>query len=290
MSDRYKDLQKARMDLAKNKNFLAALDLAKKEGVFKVHVSGLEKWNQPEWEGDELIDTNVPRANGHFDVEGHCWTDIYGYVRFGFRDWLNEWPRWWKDVREVWSWRGLKSSLRFVWQTVPFSPVHEFWLWTVQSFDVVKSDMAGDMAFEKWGSKEITKEFIGVERSILDSLTYDQVLEKVSEDYLQVNRFIWVGKLDQTVVVIDESQLPYDMKNGWSNTAILFILRVWLHWLTESKLTFMDKHNPSAVNKIDRSVKMGMIDVERGNFAPSEEVRKLLDERRDENGGNLGST
>lgn len=279
MTSNLGNLKTARESLELNAMFTSAFDLAKKQDEFKVHITGLEKWNY--LTGDAL---GEPKADGSFDVEGHCWTDIHGYLKLSRKEWAAEWISWFRDVKECWSWQYLASSLKFAAETAPLTPKKEVWIWTVEGTSVLSSDIADEMVTQFYGNhnaemKAMRNDYAGYAKKreeIYKGISREQVLIKLAQDCLQVNRHLWVQKEDPTVIIVDELSFPFDMKDGWSNSHVLKILKMWLTWLTGSGITFTDKQNVSAVNKTVRSIKMGMLDIERGTATEYSSFDDLL--------------
>ena len=267
--------------LSESEVFKAILDRAiARKGDCPILISGCEKWNHPTEKNNWGKDSEAPNADGLYDVEGHCWTDIYGYARLNLFDpvdcivYFNSIKEWWKDTKDIWSFKYFKSSIKFIFNSLNvFSLNREYWIWTVESFDVLKSDLIDEKVSAYYGEKErsvMRKDFEGWKETcekFRKETSYKEVLARANEELIKINDYMYVYKTDPTVIVIDHELQPYDMKDGYSNRMICQFLHVWFCLVAGVNFKIYEKNRPRAFSKINKSIKLGMLDVERGNFS-----------------------
>lgn len=203
---------------------------ANRLGRLDLHVTGAEKWNQPNFADPST--ERVMKEGELYDVEGHSWTDIHGFYTLNFLS-----PKdWWLLARATWSWvKDMYDmrSLSFTVATIPFRRVWHNWVWTVESFDVIRNDMA-EAEMEKlgieytWQARDVyTAKFAEIKAAY----TLADIFGYLSEHYYpiasQVFFTVWVSKTDPTVIVANEEFYKYDLKDGWSDKMIGFIIQEW---------------------------------------------------------------
>jgi hypothetical protein len=300
------DLTALRDRIMSNQKSVAPEILAQalRSRISPVHVTGLEKWNFPSKENDWGRDSSIPRADGTFDVEGHAWTDINGYLTLSLLNkkhlniWLNDVKDFIVDIyNDILSdykrfIKAPKASANYIYTYAKsLSLKRSYWIWTVESFDVLKSDQAEERLTEKLGGHEAELNLIRTDikkhRKLLEDInngiSHSEVQLYARQDYARINEWMWVQKLDPTIILVDENEKPYDLKSGWSNQTILLILKIWYWYLFEKRISIIEAEKES-YNKISKDLSKGLLDVATGNFVSGEDFNALIGKKEPEDG------
>jgi hypothetical protein len=75
------------------------------------------------------------------------------------------------------------------------------------------------------------------------------------------------------MIVIDQKQFQFDMKDGWSNLAVERIIARWLYCLTSHPLPVQEKSLPAG-HALMSDIAIGMMDIDRGNYVSAEDLWK----------------
>lgn len=232
--------------------FQAVLRKAKKQSCANIHVSSAEKWNNPyDKEGVYSDDPDIvekPREDGHFDVEGHTWTDIY--CEWDLRFWHVKDLYWWVKQTKDW----IKDSYELGWdyfkEVQPFNKRHESWVWTIESFEVAKSDLAESLAEDSLSRRNYKKYWEEIK------LKKEKITDQELLDYVAKHSFKLSGKRgydiyctdnDPTVICVNEKDFPYDLKNGWSDKKIAEIIQHWFYLLEYRTISVKLKNNGNSI-------------------------------------------
>lgn len=240
--------EKARAALRNNLVLRKALARARRKGVFEVMVSGAEKYNR--FDHDLQDEPDGPGPNGHYDVEGHSCVDVYGYVTMNplnpkdLYRLVGEFVTWFRDA---WRYKFFSGA--------PIYLTWECWVWTVESLDVEHDNMAHDSIDGKHKSVSDTMKAYDAARA---SISLDDVRRfmDASPMYLPVHDGMWVNKMDPTVVVIDQGKFPFDMKDGWSNAAVLRLLSLWSTQMQLGIINFAERSLESYLEREPLSKKL----------------------------------
>jgi hypothetical protein len=228
-----------------------------KDGRLVVGVTGMEKWNQPDDSGKS---PEEPREDGHFDVEGHTWTDVNLQFRLDLtksedrKIWLRDFKEWLIDVAGIWKdcfswkrkWFNLDLIFGFTKDTVgTLGTTKVYWAVVISSLDVFKSELAADIAHETLEAERPERDreldFMSTTpeyRAWLEKLwllhdrTYEQMdyrraLGELRKKALSAGDGIYVDRDDKSIIIVDNEVMKFDMKSGYSDKAILDIVRLW---------------------------------------------------------------
>lgn len=191
---------------------------------------GMERWN---WYED--TDPSQPRADGSFDVEGHCWADVA----------IRHRTRWWSLM----DWYVLLSrAFYFLRHRVKpdwFLPRYFYFSpFTVTSFLVKKGEIAEDIAFERLGDppkddrhfidrmtnrspeyKAYIDDVIRVSEEVRGKLSSEDVEAKLaSEGYVEIIDGIWLKLSDWTTICVNESVWPFGLRDGWTDRELCALI------------------------------------------------------------------
>lgn len=284
-------------------------ETAEKRGYLGVAITGSEKWNHPsehnDWGKLEGVRADGT-TDGTYDQEGHVWTDINMQVQlnlFKLKDlkvWLKDFADWISDVKGIWTdcvnikrrWFNLNLFFGFVRDTIgTLGLTKTYWVSTVQSFDIAKSDLAGDKAHEILESSrpEMPDDWIrnlnnrdpkydawihsliDLEKKIYEELTYEQVLAHVESIATKFANGLYALKEDPSIVYVDLKVRPYDFKNGFSNREIVNILHYWSRKVLNVRVPVIELDENGQKSKMWREVKAAIVHAD-------EEIRERKDE------------
>jgi len=287
------NLRTARQNLQDSELFKSVLERARKKNRLDIAMTGSEKYNWPDHTGQERPNIS---ADGSYDVEGHTWTDINGFTTV----YLWRWPdlkryvsnifSWVKDCWEVFSIKSPQVCFKFAWDTLPFHTTWEQWVWTVESLDVAKSDLVEEKLMaaheDNWRSYVRSGNYMKEYDKMSAATGRQEVLAYADKEYLRVTEYMWVGRNDSTVILVDEVRRPFDYKNGWSNLMIASIIWDWAklvagYWGVVKTDTGIIK----SFDPIKKDILRGMTDIEQGRLATNEEVGELLGEKKEDSSG-----
>ena len=253
MKNRYgTELTDVRATLAQSEIFCAVLSSAIKRNKFLVHITGCEKVNhatkENHWGRDQ-----IPNPDGHYDTEGHEWTDIHGtywlspFKKSDIKQYFSDIKSWWKDVMEFWNVRHPSSAIRFALDTIGVFWVRRSqWCWTVESSETFIHTLVDEKLTAFYGLNEAFEasehplEYGRKLREFMEQTTHEEIMKYIQANYLQINRFMWVQPNDPSVIVIDKEAETYDMKSGYSNLKLLTFLHIWLWWITDKRIEFYE--------------------------------------------------
>lgn len=224
--------------LLKSRQFKRVLRLAKKIGYIDIQFTGCEKWNYPR--DDKDYDTlDGPNKDGHYDIEGYSWEDVTAKVRLNL---LNPF-----DLYTY-----IKSYLEYKeWEKEYYT-----WMWTIESFEIIKHDLAEEIANEKYPldsvnfgitfnedntvklnehtkeEEELIRKNRQEEKKQLEIITRRDILLYIRQvHYKKIALGMYVNLDDPTIILVDEKYFKFDMKNGWSRKKLIKILNKWLKTL-----------------------------------------------------------
>lgn len=235
-------------------------------GYIEISPTELTKWN---YHGDGK-DPETPKEDGTFDVEGHSCSDVLGY-------WDIYWwePRHWKTIGKMIKqytegvqefvlddfafllrkdpWYLLKRIKNWVFVN-PLKIQQEGWVWVVDSLSSSLKDSAYDLATDILAQEqgyENSNDMYIKSRKIIDhkeaQAMADRLLSQEREkvyiymvtknDLQKVSEYMWISKNDPTVFVLDESILPFDMKDGWSPRMLARTISYWFRVMYDRDVT-----------------------------------------------------
>jgi hypothetical protein len=270
---------------------------SKKRGYLAISITGMEKWNHPKWgEDNKQIDTDGPKEDGSYDVEGHAWTDVNFQVGLDLLDkkdrkhWILDFKSWLEDVNGIWKdtvnikkrWFNLDLFFSFVFRTIStLGLTKTYWGSTVQSFAVAKSDLARDIAHDQLDSARPDRDMdkwlknindrdpeydawlhklIDLEKKIYSELKDDQVKEHVLKICDPISSpGLYVLREDPSIIYVDTAEVPYDMKDGFSNKKIAQILEDWAHSYLDLQVPVIDIDAKGAKSRTWRTVMASMV-------------------------------
>jgi hypothetical protein len=217
--------------LHESKVFLGVLRRARKIGKVQYFVTEVEKYNHEYGQNWELIPDH--QSKRPYDVEGHCCSDIQGFydgpnllTLSGIWDFISGIGGWIKDSVELRSWS-------FFFETIPFFMPWGQWVWTIDSLQITAQEIIEHEERDRlWETGDrSTKALMKVmdeSRSKALKLSHDELMELLKKDgYIQMSNGIFVTPQDPTVFCVDETVIPFDLKDGWSNWMLGKILREW---------------------------------------------------------------
>lgn len=272
---------------------------ARKRGYLAIGITGCEKWNHPSennnWGKLENIRADG-RIDGTYDIEGHTWTDINMQVSLNpfvlddLKVWFKDFVSWIEGVIELWNdcvsikrrQFNLDLWFSYIFETIEtLGLTKTYWASTVQSFEVAKSDLAGELADkllestrppydEDWldniNDPKYNPEYrvyldkmISTEQEIHEQLTYGEVLEYVLKICKPIGNGLYILKEDPTIVYVDNSVRSYDMKDGYSDRAIGGFIEEWSQKFLKIKVPVLDIRNKGQKNGIWRRVKASIL-------------------------------
>lgn len=234
-SEDYKTLRK----LNDNRLWQAVRRTAKcKKGRLHISINSLEKWNYDTWDSDGTLIEPLP---GHpYDVEGHSSCDVYAlhgphFTQFG---------DYWRILKSLYKWAIETWEFGKIYYN-PFSPWVS-WVWVIDSLETEKSGMAEEIAdrecpYEPDPAKEGEFRVVSLSereinslrkhneyrQKIEDRLTLEDVRAHLEITHTKINDFLWLSKEDPTCFTIDETIVPFDLKDGWSNATIAKLIGYW---------------------------------------------------------------
>jgi hypothetical protein len=244
------DLTAVRAQVLQNRAFRLHYEQYLCRGRAPIWVHELERHNDStynditgEWNMDER-----PRANGHYDHEGHVACDVSGIA------WLLPWTRdglegigymvaeYAKDVRECW--RGRIRNLRDLKYRLA-APIRyarylslrgTYWLWCVESTYVIRDQIAEDR-IEPWQKGSDINAWSAKLDKIRSEVTVEEVQKVLDSDYYRISTAIYARKSDPTCILIDDNLRPYDMKDGYSNQKVARFIAAWYFWVFADIIT-----------------------------------------------------
>lgn len=231
------NLYKVRTLTQKNQLVQAVMRRALKKNRLDINA-GCEKFNDADPETGKEIEG--PRANGHYDTEGHQCSDVYGFIQLDLtnkedlKSYFQNIGQWLKDVYEIFSFRHPITTLQFMRETSPFRITRVQWVWCIESIDIVKSDLVDEKLEAHFGTlyngllRTQSRQLAEKEKEFFQNTTRQEVIEYMNKEYLRLTPWMWVSPVDTTVMVVDHAQRPFDMKDGWSTTMITSIVWEWM--------------------------------------------------------------
>lgn len=230
-------MNQLRRSLENNPLFQAHLRLASKIGFLAVAVIHTEKYDHEHLRED----VRPPKQAGEqYDVEGHSGCDIYGIWRWelwrpsDLISYLRNIAGWVKDVWELKSW----SFARATW---PFGMYHMAWVYSISSMKDIRFDVAEEVHIHPLFTEGKKYTFADRDAAFKAASDYEKKMTRkeveamlASWSYTPVRSnvrpvpAVWVHGTDPTVMVVDEAYVPFDLKDGWSNSRLAHIVGLWL--------------------------------------------------------------
>jgi hypothetical protein len=280
----YKDnLAEAKQKLQESRLFSAVIERANKKKRLDIAMTGSEKYNWPD------PATGIEKEpSDHYDIEGHTWTDVDGFTTVYLWRWqdLKRYVAnifsWVVDVWDTFSIRYPLIALKFGWETLPFHITWEQWVWTVESLAVAKSDLVEDKiatAHEKdWRQFIRSPGYMKEYQKVEDATHRQEVIAYADKEYLKITDFMWVGRHDPTVILVDEVRRPFDYKDGWSDLMITSIIWEWAHIVGDyTGVVKTDRGGIQAVNPIKQDVLRGVADLDLGRTVDYDKAEEIVD-------------
>lgn len=121
---------------------------------------------------------------------------------------------------------ALVKALNFV----SFSTPWTHWVWVVDSLDSVAHDIV---------IKEMRKNHsysMDEYKAQVQKITREQKIAYLDSIYLKISDRMWVSETDPGVIVYDNHQKPYQLKDGWSYEQVGEILSEWVLLMTGEKV------------------------------------------------------
>jgi hypothetical protein len=219
-----KSIRKA---LKEHKLLQAVIKTGNRTGEITISSMECEKYNNCDPISLEVSD--LPMADGHFDIEGHNSTDI----SVSYKD--SVWSLLWSFPLAVLAW-GRDLIILRDWGMAkifhPFRLTGSGWLFVVDSFEVQMGEYAEEIVrliypkLQQTNRQEFDAEVMKARKALDYSRLSDHL---VANGYWKVNGWLYVDKKDPTVMVVDESVCRYDLKNGWSDRKIASIISMWVN-------------------------------------------------------------
>lgn len=261
-------------NLIQNDFFMEVWDRAQEKEVLQIDCPALLRWNFFR-DGDDPIKANEsPRENGSWDIEGHPWADIIGFkkdsllTQKGIKNLIKRVLKWLYE--DVWllltdgkiTIKKIKKDFLYIIKTHPFKLTTGSCTWTISS---LKAE-ALDACWEHAKITAIAKGMIDPNEDDLRSskiIGWTSIVNKLYEEmlpfwdkkdtikYLQskgnmikCNDWLWVEESDPTTFIVDEIFIPFDMKDGWSEDQLCFIIQEWCKELLgeQPKVCFMQSN------------------------------------------------
>jgi len=221
-------INEIRKKLEKNIVFLKCIEKARKSDYFDIVSNTMEKWN---------FDSDINHPNGHYDVEGHKWIDIFLKYNYNL---LNP--------------KDLFHYLKNIFLNHSFKLNLTKWSFVINSFDIMKHDLANEKA-ESLVPLNLTSSIFSENkdgRIVIDSKNNEELIDDytieylkqynkiqkseliryIYEDYFKLSDEIYIGINDPTLIVADEDYIKFDLKDGWSNKKICYIIQKYLFALS----------------------------------------------------------
>lgn len=212
--------------LKKNKLFQSFIKQSKKNDFAEIIMTSIEKWNF----------SDKPKTENEYDVIGKKWEDInvsYTYKLWKIKDFF----------------RYIKNIIKYK----DFKLQTERGLFSITSFEVIKWDLAEDIAygivpldnvefrFEKVPGTNYSKlmDHTPEEKKILEdyrkerdnqynNITKDDLAKHILKSYSILTNGLYVSKEDPTCIVVDNDIYKYDFKDGWSDEKIGELIGIYL--------------------------------------------------------------
>jgi hypothetical protein len=250
------------------------LERASKTGFVEMYTMECTKWNYP----DNGKNTELPKEDGTFDVEGHSCSDIQAVwdVRWwerrhwhtikdsvinyleGIKEFIIDDFKFWIKKEPKYLFKKMKDWL-FI---NPFKVQQEGWVWVVDSLSASMKSAAYELAddlisieqgfessierFTRTGKiNEVKKVQARADELMATEAGRHQVfLHMVKEDNLvKVTDYMWVNENDPTCFVIDDNFMPFNMKNGWSPEMLTKVISYWFRVFYGVDVTVKVKEN-----------------------------------------------
>ena len=236
MKDSVEQFLHVHRTVLKNSVFSAILKRSRRLGYLEISIDCCDDWNQPNETDPNWTAPDGPRENGRYDVEGRSSLDINGFYRLNLFNPKDLWSYfraiggWIKDSYELRSWSFFIDAcpLFFPWSQ---------WTWTLTSFKDCRYEVAEEVAEkiielrkQKPGDHTPLSERMELEEQVLSTVTNSDVedwLRRAGDSRLITNPYIWVSTSDPTNFCVNDSLVPFDKKDGWSEWAIKNILSDW---------------------------------------------------------------
>ena len=199
----------------------AILKRAKRRGFVEIYTHHCEKWEDTKWDGNGNIlpDTGVYDHEGHstVDISTSFYPSILEYIKANLYGlWECIWYDGWHG-RSIW---WLNFRFRLPW---------DGWVWTINSFDSIKADMAMDMTI---------KETVGVTLNDKYEEFYSKLMDSDVQRWLDGHcKYIgcgyWILQNDETCFFVDEkyAETKFDLRDGWSNGKCAVLLSDWFYYM-----------------------------------------------------------
>jgi hypothetical protein len=112
-------------------------------------------------------------------------------------------------------------------------------VWTISSFEIARNECREDQIwkivnsrYSEADSKTTVNRFIQIQDSDEVPMPSDEAFREwlMTNEYYSIadNDSIWVDGADPTVICVDESKFPYDLKNGWSDRTVSVFIHMWM--------------------------------------------------------------
>jgi len=195
--------------------FLSLEEYVSKVGFLDINIRGAEKSN--------LDGSVIPKSDGKFEVEGHSSCDIEASYFINPFAKLKDMVSLCTAVKHWLSFSWEFKSLSYFLSSHPFRSVWSQWAITVSSFSTFKVDVIlktrkGQYKYGDYASILKDAELLTVE---------DIEFFLLSDGYFRVSRGVFANKKDPLCLVMNESVLKFDLKDGWSSSMILNLLALY---------------------------------------------------------------
>jgi hypothetical protein len=158
---------------------------------------------------------------------------VQEFVLSGFAKRMRRDPKWAMEL--VWRW-GFQHH--------PFQTKDERWIFVIDSLSSTITEISYNMAEDEMARKLGYKDRITHYKKTKKIFSYDDVLKLAKEieknkkeqillemekeiGIIKVSDHIWINEADPGVMIIDETLIPFDMKNGWSPDQLAQIVEIW---------------------------------------------------------------
>jgi hypothetical protein len=160
---------------------------------------------------EEEIET--PDQMNARDRQGFVFTDVNGFYTPSLFDYF------WENIKCIYQFTR-DFGLKYAFSGTSFTPSWSGWVWVVSSLDEWSEDIVVDRfgKYPKNYNEEVAKI---TEQDRIDFMNDPE------NGYISINWYMWVNKVDPTVIVYDPKNKPYDMRDGWSTEQIGEILSDW---------------------------------------------------------------
>ena len=112
----------------------------------------------------------------------------------------------------------------YVWEVCPIKKTWTNWIWVVDNFYSVKTEMA---------EKIVSPQKRDLYAQAIKSITDTEVIEKIKNDGYEKFGKIWVSNQDPTLII---SEVENDLPDGYSKKRLAAIVSLWMEKVASSKL------------------------------------------------------